>query len=102
MNAILFTSVFILSQTPAPIVSLWDGKAPLAVGDSSDNKPHLHVYLAPKEKATGAAAVICPGGGYGHLAMDHEGKQVAEFLNSLGIHGFVLQYRIATKDRPGP
>jgi acetyl esterase/lipase len=100
MNTILLT--FLLSQTPAPTVPLWAGKAPLAVGDSADDKPHLHVYLAPKDKATGAAAVICPGGGYGHLAMDHEGKQVAEFLNGLGIHGFGLQYRIATKDRPGP
>jgi acetyl esterase/lipase len=92
-----------LAQPPAgSVVPLWEGKAPLAIGDSDADKPSLTVHLAPKDKATGAAVVICPGGGYGFLAADHEGKQVAEFFNGLGVHAFVLKYRIVTKDRPGP
>lgn len=92
----------ILAQPAGSVVPLWEGKAPLAVGDSDADKPGLTVHLAPKDKATGAAVVICPGGGYGFLAADHEGKQVAEFFNGLGVHAFVLKYRIVTKDRPGP
>jgi acetyl esterase/lipase len=99
----LLVAALALAQPPAgQVYPLWPGKAPLAVGDTDTDKPSLAVYLAPKDKATGAAAVICPGGGYGFLAADHEGKQVAEFLNGLGIHAFVLKYRIVTKDRPGP
>ncbi|MFM8271494.1 MAG: alpha/beta hydrolase [Gemmata sp.] len=79
---------------------LYPGKAPLAVGDSAADKPELTAYKPVKPNGT--AVVVCPGGGYGVLAMDHEGKQVAEFLNGLGVTAFVLKYRIATKDRPGP
>ena len=50
-------------------------------------------YLPDPAKATGAAMVICPGGGYGHLS-DHEGKLYAQWLNQLGIAGFVLKYRL--------
>ena len=50
-------------------------------------------YLPPADKAVGTAVVICPGGGYGHLAMGHEGHQIAEWLNSLGMAGFILKYR---------
>ncbi len=99
----LLLAAFALAQPPAPAVApLWSDKAPLAVGDSDLDKPSLTVYLAPKETATGAAVVICPGGGYGFLAADHEGKQVAEFFNAHGVHAFVLKYRIVGKDRPGP
>lgn len=92
-----------LSQPPAgTVVPLWKDRAPLAVGDSELDKPSMAVYLAPKETATGAAVVICPGGGYGFLAADHEGKQIADFFNSHGVHAFVLKYRIVGKDRPGP
>jgi acetyl esterase/lipase len=90
------------AQPDHPTIPLWDGKAPHAVGDSAADKPSLKVFLAPKEKANGTAVVICPGGGYGFLADDHEGKQAAEFLNTLGVSAFVLKYRIVTKDRPGP
>src|SRR6185295_6597065 len=63
-------------------------------------KPSLKVFKA--EKPNGAAVVVCPGGGYGFLADDHEGKQVAEWLNTQGMTSLVLKYRIVTKDRPGP
>ncbi|MDQ6708654.1 MAG: alpha/beta hydrolase, partial [Acidobacteriota bacterium] len=57
----------------------------------------LTIYPPPAGKAAGTGVVICPGGGYGALAMDHEGKQVAEWLNSLGVAGFVLEYRLGPK-----
>ena len=72
---------------------LWPEGAPGAKGDQEGDKPTLTIYLAPEEKATGTAVVICPGGGYGLLAMDHEGHQVARWLNSLGVAGFILKYR---------
>jgi len=72
---------------------LWSAGAPGAKGNEDGDKPTLTIYLPPKEKATGTAVVICPGGGYGHLAMDHEGHQVAQWLNSLGVAGFILKYR---------
>ena len=91
-----------LAQPAGSIVPLWDGKAPHAVGDSAADKPNLTVHLAPKDKATGTAVVICPGGGYGFLADDHEGKQVAEFLNGLGVHAFVLQVPDRREGPPRP
>lgn len=57
-------------------------------------EPSLKAYPAPKENATGAAVLICPGGGYKILAIDHEGYQIAEWLNSIGISAFVLKYRL--------
>ena len=81
-------------------IMLWKDKAPLAATDSKFDKPLLTFFKA--EKPNGAAVVICPGGGYGALATDHEGKQVADFFTKLGVHAFVLQYRIVQKDRPGP
>ena len=56
--------------------------------------PTLTVYLPEKEKATGAAVVICPGGGYSGVAIDLEGHNVAKWLNSVGVAGVVLKYRM--------
>ncbi len=56
--------------------------------------PTLTIYLPDKDKNTGAAIVICPGGGYAMEAMDHEGYQYAEYLQSKGIAGIVLKYRL--------
>lgn len=88
--------------TAASVIPLWPDKAPHTVGDSPADKPSLTVFRASPDKANGAAVVVCPGGGYGFLADDHEGKQVAAFLNGLGVTAFVLKYRIVQKDRPGP
>jgi len=95
-----FLALAMQSKPDNAVVPLWEGKAPHAVGDSAADKPSITVYRA--EKPNGAAVVVCPGGGYGGLAADHEGKQVAEFLNGLGVTAFVLKYRVATGDRPGP
>jgi len=84
-------------------VFLWPEKAPGAIGDDPLDKPKLTLYPAPKGKANGAAVVICPGGGYAVVASDHEGKQVAEWLNGLGVSAFVLQYRLAPRYKyPAP
>jgi acetyl esterase/lipase len=56
--------------------------------------PTLTVFLPPKEKATGAAVMICPGGGYWLLASGHEGADVARWLNEMGVAAFVLKYRL--------
>ena len=74
---------------------LWPDGAPGALGNEAKDIPTLTVFLPPPEKATSAAIVICPGGGYGGLA-DHEGSQYARFLNEHGIAGFVLKYRLGS------
>src|SRR5262245_39762064 len=61
---------------------------------SNISRPTLAIYLPPKEKATGTAVVVCPGGGYGINAIKHEGTDVAELLVSKGIAAFVLKYRL--------
>jgi len=85
----------------SPIV-LWPGGAPGAVGNETIDIPTLTPYLPPKDKMTGAAIIVCPGGGYTHLA-DHEGGPVAEWLNSLGVTAFVLKYRLGPRyHHPAP
>jgi acetyl esterase/lipase len=79
---------------------LWPDGAPGATGDTDADQPFVQIWQADPEKATGSAFVICPGGGYGGLATDHEGKQVAEWCNRQGITAFVLHYRLGSK-RPG-
>ena len=81
-------------NTQSPIL-LWPEGAPGALGKADKDIPTLTPYLPEKEKATGAAIVICPGGGYGMLA-SHEGQDYARFLNELGIAGFVLKYRLGS------
>lgn len=57
-------------------------------------QPTLTVYLPPTDQSSGTAIVICPGGGYGGLAIDKEGHDVARWLNSIGVAGIVLKYRM--------
>src|ERR1044071_9833576 len=75
---------------------LWPQGAPGALGKEPADVPTLTQFLAPKEKATGAAVIVCPGGGYGRLA-DHEGPPVAEWLNTIGVTAFVLKYRLGPR-----
>ncbi|MGH7972126.1 MAG: alpha/beta hydrolase [Limisphaerales bacterium] len=74
---------------------LWPNGAPGALGNADKDIPTLTVYLPEPGQATGAAIVICPGGGYGMLA-SHEGVDYARFLNEQGIAGFVLKYRLGS------
>lgn len=96
---LFFLSIAILSaQTPpagpAPEL-LWPDGAPGALGTAAEDKPSLTPYLA--KSPNGTAVIVCPGGGYQNLAMDHEGVQIARWLNSLGISAFVLKYRLGPK-----
>ncbi len=59
------------------------------------HSPSIYVFLPPKEKATGAAMVVAPGGGHTQLVMEKEGWEIADWLNSRGIAAFVLKYRLA-------
>lgn len=104
--ALLFCSL--LAQNKA--IDIWNGKVPGAIPapaihqviDSSGGwvkiinvtSPTLEIYLPDKTKATGTAVIICPGGAYYGLAFIHEGKQVAQWLSSLGVTAFVLHYRL--------
>ena len=78
-------------------MQLWPEDVPGEKGKETKDRPTLAVYLPMTGNATGAAVVICPGGGYGHLAMDKEGGQIAGWLNSFGVAGIVLNYRHAGK-----
>lgn len=90
-------------EAPAPKVEvLFPAGAPGATGDTDKDKPTLTVYQPAEGKANGCAVVICPGGGYGHLAVDHEGKQVGEWFNSFGVTAFMLKYRLSPYRHPAP
>jgi acetyl esterase/lipase len=101
MLLVVSCALSVKASTEPPIV-LWPDGAPGAVGKAPTDIPTLTPYLAPKDKATGAAIIVCPGGGYSHLA-DHEGGPVAEWLNSIGVSAFVLKYRLGpTYHHPAP
>ena len=72
--------------------SLWPHGAPGAIGAEPDDVPTLTPYLPSGPNRTDAAVIVCPGGGYVNLAA-HEAGPIAEWLNTLGITGFVLRYR---------
>tara|TARA_R110002124_G_scaffold5521_1_gene35361 strand:+ start:297 stop:1172 length:876 start_codon:yes stop_codon:yes gene_type:complete len=93
------------------VISLWPkGQVPNYIENTIEEKhitddkgilrisgvtvPTITAYLAPKEKATGAAVMICPGGGYAILAASHEGSDFAKWFNDRGISAFVLKYRL--------
>jgi len=99
----------------APVISLWSGDAPGSEGRTTEEKmrlsevegehlvsgvhhPSITVFLPAPEQNTGAAVVICPGGGHRELWMDHEGYNVARWLAAHGIAGFVLKYRLAREE----
>jgi acetyl esterase/lipase len=94
-----------------PEIHLWPNGAPGSEGrtaaetwnPSTDgfhrvtniHNPSITVFLPPKEKATGAAFIVCPGGGHAYLVMDLEGSLVAKKLNEMGVAAFVLKSRLA-------
>lgn len=92
-----------LAQAQPETILLWPEAAPGAVGTEDADRPSLTIYLPSGGNRSRTGVVVCPGGGYGHLAMDHEGRQVAEFLNRHGVAAFVLKYRIAPRyHHPAP
>ena len=100
----LFLSSMVAAQetarpTPMP---LWPNAAPGAKGTEPEDIPTISLYAPPAGKANGAAIVVCPGGGYGHLA-DHEGHTIAVWLNSIGVTAAVLKYRLGPRyGHPAP
>lgn len=98
MRILLFVLLMpaLFGQTPRTEL-LWPEGAPGAVGTEDADKPALTIY--PAAQPNGAAVLVCPGGGYVTHAMDHEGKQVAEWFNSFGVTAFVLKYRLGPRYR---
>jgi acetyl esterase/lipase len=91
-------------RSAAPdVVVLWPEGAPGAVGQEDADRPELRIYLPAPERATGTGVVVCPGGAYAVLASDHEGQQVARWLNTQGVAAFVLKYRLGPRyHHPAP
>ncbi|MCI8998441.1 MAG: alpha/beta hydrolase [Muribaculaceae bacterium] len=88
-SAISLSMMSLLAQNP---VKLWQNGP--ATDNGHDNEATITVFHPADSINTGMAVVVCPGGGYTHLAMDHEGMQVAKWLADNGITGVVLKYRL--------
>lgn len=82
-------------------INLWE-KRPPHKSDNPKDTAWVKVFLPEKSRATGRAIVICPGGGYQHLAMEHEGTDWAPFFNNMGIAAIVLHYRMPHGDHRIP
>jgi acetyl esterase/lipase len=118
----IFVGTTLFAADAPPVFNLWPGKPPgetNVLGEEKDmtkpgeglvagqrvirlgnvSTPTITLYRAPKEKDTGAAVVVFPGGGYNILAWDLEGTEVCEWLNSIGVNAVLLKYRVPK--RPG-
>src|SRR5215475_12492019 len=116
-SALPFVPTRTFASEPTKVIQLWNGPAP---GDKGDidieadttkptdrpvagkpvirlghvSKPSIAIYRPPSDKDTGAAVLVCPGGAYQILALDLEGTEVCEWLNSIGVTGVLLKYRV--------
>ena len=77
-------------------ILLWENGAPGALGQADTDKPTITAYRAPRG-SSGTAIIVAPGGGYGALAIEHEGRQWAYWYNAMGITAFVLKYRLGPR-----
>ncbi len=114
-------AAFCLAAEPLKPVALWPGTAPGDKGGLPEEKdisepgkglvagrplirlgnvanPSLQVFRPPADKDTGASVVVCPGGGYTILALDLEGTEVCEWLNSIGVTGVLVKYRVPKRE----
>jgi acetyl esterase/lipase len=109
-SALLVVAVTVIGPGPLPaqplaplpiqdgqVIPLWTGPAPGALGSADTDIPTITGYLPRTVRANTPAMVVCPGGGYQALASNHEGRQVASYLNSLGVAAFVLRYRLGPR-----
>ncbi len=117
MKLLLPALLFLLVTLPASVraaaepIALWPGTAPGEKGDigpetdqpqkpdgvtrlTNVTKPTITLFPAPANKATGTAVIVCPGGGYNILAWNKEGTEICEWLNSIGVTGVLLKYRV--------
>jgi acetyl esterase/lipase len=128
LTAGAFVSATLLAAEPL-VVDVWPGKPPADAGIQGEEKtriydspivgptklitnvtrPTLTIYQPPKDKNTKTAMVICPGGGYWNLFWELEGEEVTAWLNSIGVTGIILKYRVprrpgetTTEPAPGP
>ncbi len=92
---ILFSSLILSRAEMQTPLALWPAGAPAALGTNSNDIPTLTAYRPNATNTSGAAMVICPGGGYAHLA-PHEGNDYALWLNQHGVTCFVLKYRLGS------
>ncbi len=90
--SLFFVSCLATADEPKTF-PLWEKDVPNALGTEAKDIPTCIAYVLPKSASTTAALVILPGGGYGHLAMDHEGHQIARWANKLGMSAFICDYR---------
>lgn len=123
LPALALTFAIALSARGAEpiVVKLWPGKAPGETKDIGPEKslepkkgqssvkrltnvsePTITVYPAAKDKATGTAVIVAPGGGYSILAIEHEGTKTCEWLQSLGVTAVLLKYRVPTREMQMP
>jgi gluconolactonase len=114
--ALLLVPLVACSADPLPVLNVWPKAVPGEKGDPGPEKqmkakgrdaitsitnvstPTLTLYRPAKDRDTGAAVVIAPGGGYNVLAWEHEGTMVGEWLQSVGITGVLLKYRVPRRD----
>ena len=94
-TAVLCSTILLSRAEMQAPIPLWPEGAPGALGTNTNDSPTLTAYLPEATNATGAAMVICPGGGYGGLA-PHEGNDYALWLNQHGVTCFVLKYRLGS------
>ena len=97
-------SMTLRAQLPAGMpqpVFLYPQGAPDALGQDEADKPRFYPFL-PQTRSTSTAVLVIPGGGYQHVAIGHEGVQIAGWLNAQGIPAFVLDYRVAPYRYPVP
>jgi acetyl esterase/lipase len=118
----LFLTLALSGKSAEPtVIKLWPGKAPGETKDIGSEKtiepkpgqrevkrvtdvsePTIAIYSPPKEKNTKVAVVVAPGGGYSILAIEHEGTQVCEWLNTLGVTAVLLKYRVPKREMQLP
>src|SRR5262245_52703552 len=113
--AFFITAPVFAEETKPEIITVWPVEAPGEKGDIPEEapqaprpndttirianvtKPTLEIYRPAADKNTGTAVVICPGGAYGILAYNKEGTEVAQWLQSIGVTGIVLKYRVPAR-----
>ncbi len=96
------SAVVVSPVTGAPVVSLIENAGVETSTIAPDKAPLLHLFPLEDRSADAPAVIVCPGGGYGNLAMGYEGVDVARWLNRQGIAAFVLEYRVAPHRHPIP
>lgn len=98
--ALMMTTITVSAQER---IDLYPGQPELQIagGRKVADVPHIEYYKAPADKKNGAGILVCPGGGYTHLATGHEGKDIAEFFNAQGYDAIVLHYRLNNAAQQG-